>query len=217
MPERSRAQESSRAEARRRARQAARGEDLEEPAFEDEVPPQPRSSLLSRLVPAAPPLAGKGDPLEGFDDEGRQRRVAAALYLLRSNPLAWAIPAILWALLTQLPQNDSTTALITSVGQYVVLIAAGWVGWQRPWLFGLVAGAVAVLLAVGLSLALLSVGVIHQAPGSSDAVRVVNFVALEMLLYAGIGALAGWYGGYLRRRLADQRPSQQPGSRSRRR
>ena len=218
MADRSDRQLTSRAEARRRARLAARGEELEPEDFEDEPEPPPRQTFLSRLIPPAPPLPGKDDPLAGFTYEGRLRPVVAGLYLLSRNPLAWVIPALIWIAaqeIVRLPGfANETVALIGSIGQYAALIAAGWVGWQRPWLFGAVAGALAVLGWIVFDFVLLALHVVQFPIGGIG--DIVQSVLAEMIIYGAIGAVAGWYGGYLRRRLSDQR-SRQPATPNRRR
>src|SRR5947207_4748395 len=91
----------SRAEARRRARMAAQGQaadsefegsEVSEPAAR----PATGGSLLQTLVPPAPPLRDKGDPLAGFTYGGPARRLVAALWLLARHPLAWLVPALIW-------------------------------------------------------------------------------------------------------------------------
>jgi hypothetical protein len=203
----------SRAEARRRARLAARGEDLEADEYdEDEDPgPPPRQGFLSRLIPPAPPLPGKGDPLAGFSYEGPLRPLVEALYLLRANPLAWLAPGLAWLVLSLLPPADPTLGLIGSVGQYIALIAAGWIGWQRPWLYGLTAALLPWLVIVVVYIAIpyannpQSLNPGGPVPALGD---IIASIVVRTLLQVVVGLIAGWYGGYLRRRLADQRPRQ---------
>jgi NhaP-type Na+/H+ or K+/H+ antiporter len=99
----------------------------------------------------------------------------------------------------------------------VVLIAAGWFGWQRPWLFGVAAGVLGLFV-------LLAFAGLYPEPFLSASAAVPSgtqllvflvyqfFAQLPLLLL--LGFVAGWYGGYLRRRLTDQRP---PDQRQRRR
>ena len=184
----------SRAEARRRARLAARGLDPEEPSEEDpEEPPVRRGgSLLGRIFPPAAPLPGRPDPLASFRYAGPLRPVVGNLYLLARNPLAWVLPGLIWAA-ARLLQGSSFEALIASLVSFGVLIAAGWFGWQRPSLFGAAAGALgylAFLLVIAFAAPALYAFVTPEA------------VAINGILYTGLGLISGWYGGYLRRRQA---------------
>jgi hypothetical protein len=144
---------SSRAEARRRARLAAQGQtvddDVEEAATSPERPPQ-GGGFLSRLFPPAPPLPGHERPFEGFSYAGRPafRGIAEAIWLLARNPLAWIGMGALWAV-SRLLTDQTAIGIIMSVVSFGSLIAAGWLGWRRPWLYGLAAallGWLAVLL-----------------------------------------------------------------------
>lgn len=209
----------SRAEARRRARLAA--QDYDDSADEEaEAEPAPRAAtgLLTRFFPAAPPLKDKGDPFADFRYEGRFRSVVAALYLLRRNPWAWLLAGALWLLAGQFQFND-VLLLVGSIVQYGALAGAGWFGWQRPWLFGIAAAIVGwapfvVLLSIRYS----------SNPGSLVAPGAAAPTFSQFLLYLGeqtviqasIGFIAGWYGGYLRRRLAAPVPAGQA-ARARRR
>jgi len=203
MTNRPTAQQSSRAEARRRARLAAQGQ-ASDPQWEESEPEQPQQrpvgGLLQRLVPPAPPLPGKGDPLAGFTYTGPARPVVAAGWLLARHPITWLVPALLWMVAWPFTLTGGTVALVASVAQYTALIAAGWIGWQRPWLFGVAGvlvgwGAVAwFFVQYGTRSGLLSPNEVFVALASQSALQVV------------VGFVAGWYGGYLRRRLADQRP-----------
>jgi hypothetical protein len=218
MPNRS-TTSASRKEARRRSRLVARGE-LEEPEWEGAAPDAdaPRKpSFLERVIPPAPPLAGRGDPLAGFTYSGRLPRVVAGLYQLRANPVPWVAAGFVWAVLAVslplLPQ-DGTVFLVANIAQYVALIAAGWFGWQRPWLFGVTAAL------VGLGAWTVWVGIYPDQYLSAGAERPTLVALAVYFIYQApvqllLGFVAGWYGGYLRRRLADQRPTEQ-GSRKRR-
>jgi hypothetical protein len=212
MSNRPEARQASRAEARRRARLAAQGhtDDVAvEQAEADQPPPRAGGGFLQRLVPPAPPLPDKGDPLAGFTYSGPLRGIVAGLYLLARNPLAWVAPGVIWLLAGLLPQSDSTIALIASVGQYIALIGAGWIGWQRPWLFGVaavslgwaaLAGTILFRFATNPQVFATPSGAI---PSGGDVALALGTQTLMQLL---VGFVAGWYGGYLRRRLADQRP-----------
>ena len=145
---------SSRAEARRRARLAAQGQtvdddDVEEAASSTERPAR-GGGFLSRLFPPAPPLPGHERPFEGFSYAGRPafRGIAEAIWLLARNPLAWIGMGALWAV-SRLLTDQTAIGIIMSVVSFGSLIAAGWLGWRRPWLYGLAAallGWLAVLL-----------------------------------------------------------------------
>ena len=215
----SRTSASSRAEARRRARLAAQEGDA---GAEEEVEAEPakRASggFLERLFPPAPPLKGKGDPLATFHYEGRFTRIATAGYLLRQNPLAWLGAGVLWFAAGQL-QVNSTLALVGAVVQYGALAGAGWFGWQRPWLYGTVAAMVGWAPSVALvTYEYISNPASLVRPGTKvpDAGQFLLSVGTETVIQASIGFIAGWYGGYLRRRLATPTPAQQA-ARARRR
>ncbi len=144
-------------------------------------------------------------------------RVAAGLFLLRANPIPWVGAGLVWAVLAVslplVPQNG-TVFLVANVAQYVALIAAGWFGWQRPWLYGISAA----LLGLGAWTAW--VGIFPDQYLSAGAERPTAVALAVYFIYQApvqllLGFVAGWYGGYLRRRLADNRPPEQ-GSRKRR-
>jgi hypothetical protein len=142
-----------RAEARRRARRAARGPDgehdlEEEPESASSTPAASGGSFLNRLFPPAPPLPGKGDPMRGFAYAGPLRGVVGGLYLLSRNPLPWILGGLLWAA-GQLFRSDSIVGVVALFISFAGLIGAGWLGWQRPWLFGLAAGVVGWLVLIG--------------------------------------------------------------------
>jgi hypothetical protein len=201
MTNRSRREAADRAEARRRARYAAQGrpEELEAGAADEpaEAPAQ-RGSFLARLFPAAPPLPGKPDPLAGFHYAGPLRGLVAGLYLLGRHPVAWIGMGALWAVGRLILQFGSLIAIIASLVAFGALIAAGWIGWPRPWLFGLMASIFGILLSAGIVTAVVA----GPSPYSADQWFlgwIYNEVAGLQPLF---GALAGWYGGYLRRRMA---------------
>jgi len=196
----------SRAEARRRARLAAQGQTGDTEGGEeneaDQAPPAPAATggFLQRLVPPAPPLPGKGDPLAGFTYTGPVAPFVSSLWLLLRNPISWLVPALIWMVAWPFSLGGGTNALIGSVAQYVALIGAGWVGWQRPWLF-----SVAAVL-VGWA----AVAWYFVLYGTQSGLISPNQALVALLSQTGlqvvVGFVAGWYGGYLRRRLADQRP-----------
>lgn len=264
MPNRSRRSAADRAEARRRARLAARGDEIDQANEEEEESAAGQSggggSLLSRLFPAAPPLPGRPDPMQGFTYSGPLPGVVGALYVLLRNPLPWLIGGALWATSQFFRSNDiyGVIALFASFGG---LIGAGWFGWQRPWLFGLAAGVVGWLPLVVIWIALggPSTAVVTasptpsvqvaspsasvapslvESPAASAAPSAVASVeptpapsgdgtttsagslaaalVTELIFQAGLGAFAGFYGGYLRRRSAATSGSSAPRNRRRR-
>ncbi len=200
-----------RAEARRRARLAARGElvDDVEPEPEPEARPG-RGGFLQRLFPPAPPLPNKPDPLAGFDRSGPLRPVRERLFLLRRNLVAWVVPGVL-AFIGYLASAVDTAEPIRLLGSFLMfgaLIAAGWFGWQRPTLFGTAASLLSYVMAVVLVTVQLSqMGV---GPDTLGPEQVLPDLLLRAAYQAGLGFLGGWYGGYLRRRQtqlsADKRP-----------
>jgi hypothetical protein len=142
----------SRAEARRRARLAAQGEPAEDADLDDSSPASPPASggFLSRVFPPAPPLRGHERPLEGFDYVGSQRfrGISETIWILARNPLAWIGAGAVWAV-SRLLTDTSAVGIAMSVVSFGSLIAAGWFGWRRPWLYGAAAallGWIAVLL-----------------------------------------------------------------------
>ena len=205
MSNRSRRSAEDRAEARRRTRYASQGR-ADDPGSDDveetdaAAPPQPGGSFLSRLFPPAPPLPGKPDPLAGFGYRGPLRGVVAGLYLLAMHPVPWIGMGVVWAagrLLLVLPID--ILAILSSLIAFGALIAAGWMGWPRPWLFGLAASLVGILLYAGLVAAM--VGPAH--PDFTEGQVFVGSIYQEVLGFQPLfGGIAGWYGGYLRRRMA---------------
>lgn len=203
----------SRAEARRRARLAARGElpDLEE-AEPDVEPSSARGSFLSRMFPPAPALPNRPDPLAGFTGSGPLRPIAERLYLLRRNPLAWILPgvgAFVGYIASLSYGGQNVLGLVGTFIMFGSLIGAGWFGWQRPTLFGTAAGFVGFVVAsaiVLLSFAERGAGIETFGPGA------IGQLFVQGLYLSGLGFIGGWYGGYLRRRQtqlsADQRARQ---------
>src|SRR5688500_6717594 len=89
---------STRDEARRRARLAARGElpDTDAETTEDAAT-EPKGSFLGRRFPPAPPLPNKPPPLAGFDEAGPLRPVRVRAFLLRRNLAAWVVTGLVAA------------------------------------------------------------------------------------------------------------------------
>jgi hypothetical protein len=207
-----------RAEARRRARLQAQGR-LSEEEQDEEVTPErrPSTSIFERLFPPAAQLPGKSDPLAGFTYAGRFRLLVSSLWLLPRNPLAGVVMGILWTAAYILVDQYPGT-IIGSIASFVsfgALVAAGWIGWQRPWLFGLAAAAIGYLLYAPYFL----YAVATRAPAGSQAPtasQIAVVLVTNGVLQIAIGALAGFYGGYLRRRLADPAMRRAPATRRRR-
>ncbi len=210
----------TRADARRRARQLARGE---EPVDREEPPEvnsraadggQPRGSFFDRMFPPAAPLPGRGDPLAGFHYQGPLRQVVATGYLLTRNPLVWIAMGVAWAVtyFLQIVFQSSLIGIVASMLSFVALIAAGWIGWQRPWAYGLAAAILGFLLyAIFLLLNILRIPTNGNVFNGADfAFFVVSYLVMQSI----IGVIAGFYGGYLRRRLSE--PRQQVRNRRRR-
>jgi hypothetical protein len=207
-----------RAEVRRRARLQAQGRleewDEQEPV-EAALPPRP-PSMLSRLFPPAAPLPGKGDPLAGFNYSGRLRPVVSSLWLIPRNLLAGIVMGILWAAfyIITIQYARSMIGSVASFASFGTLLVAGWIGWQRPWLYGFVAAVIGYLIyTVYVVMALAGNPALNQ-PGAAG--QAALFLFTNGVLQSGIGALAGFYGGYLRRRLADPATRQQSTARRRR-
>ncbi len=195
----------SRAEARRRARLAARGEwtDDEGPEEAPEAPAGQGGGFLGRIFPPAPPLPGRGDPLAGFDPGGPLRPIRERLFLLRTNLLAWVVPGIV-AFIGFLASIFYAQGLLGLLGTFLLfgsLVAAGWIGWQRPTLFGTAASLVGYLFSVALILYTFA----SQGAGPNTFGTPAQLglrLLTDGLIQAGLGFLGGWYGGYLRRRQA---------------
>lgn len=190
-----------RADARRRARLAARGELPDDDTQEVEAEAAPRSGgFLGRLFPSAPPLPNRPDPLAGFDTSGPLRPVRERVFLLRRNLLAWVLPGVL-AFVGYLASVFYGNSLLGLLGTFVLfgsLIAAGWFGWQRPTLFGTAASLLSYVLVTGLIL--VQLGQRGVGPDTLGPERVIPDLGLRAVYQAGLGFLGGWYGGYLRRR-----------------
>ena len=204
---------SARAEARRRKRQVARGEETlpEETAMAATATARP-PSLLTRLFPPAPPLPGKGDPLAGFTYRGRFRGYVAGAWLLARHPLTWGVAAVGWAVLQLallVTPRENLVAFAITLAQYGLLIGAGWFGWWRPWLFGTAAGVLGVVFHALLA----GLITIQAGEGLAAASGVVASLTALVVLYGLVGAFAGFYGGYLRRRMATQSTAKPTGKR----
>ena len=206
-----------RAEARRRARLQAQGRLDEEQEEEPEAEPvrRPSMPLMQRLFPPAAPLPGKGDPFAGFTYTGRFRPIVASLWLIPRNLFAGVGMGILWAA-TYIMVDQYAGTTIGSIASFVsfgALVAAGWIGWQRPWLYGLAAAAIGyIIYAPYFIYSIASTGAATLVTGSQVALVLLTNGIVQL----GIGALAGFYGGYLRRRLADPASRRQPEPRRRR-
>jgi hypothetical protein len=194
---------SDRAEARRRARLAARGELPPEEPVDVEEEASSRGGFLGRIFPAAPPLPGMPDPLAGFDHSGPLRPVRERFFLLRQSPLIWILGGIVvfFGVIAQRSWGTEIYGLIGTVALFGGLIAAGWYGWRRPTLYGVAAALLGWALASAFVLYWFAAqgappGVV--VTGTSVATRLV----IDALYQAGLGFLGGWYGGYLRRRQA---------------
>jgi hypothetical protein len=207
-----------RAEARRRARLQAQGrmpeDELEEEA--DAPARAPALPLYQRLFPPTAPLPGKPDPMAGFSYTGRFRPLVANLWLIPRNPFAGIAMGILWAAAYVLTVQEakSTIGTVASFLSFGSLVAAGWIGWQRPWLYGLVAAVLGYILYSGYFVYLVSTDPAAAAVVTTS--QVTAYLLTNGIVQAGIGALAGFYGGYLRRRLADPANRQAAAARRRR-
>jgi len=194
------ASRASRAEARRRARLAARGElpELEAAVPEEPEPQAPRGGFLARMFPPAPPLPNRQDPLDGFRG-GALSPVTSRLHLLRANPLAWLLPGVA-AFPGYVTSFGDRTGVLSLLGTFILfgaLIAAGWFGWQRPALFGVAASFVCFVFATGFVLfAFAQQGAGPETFGATELIAQL----VQGLYLLALGFLGGWYGGYLRRR-----------------
>lgn len=208
-----------RAEARRRARHQARGLPLEadeDPEQTDtDRSPAARSSqqpgFFERLFPPAAPLAGKPDPLAGFNYSGPLGPVVRTGYLLTRSPLIWLAMGIGWAVFNFLQifayqyLDNEWLGVISSMLSFVVLIAAGWMGWQRPWAYGLAAAIIGFIAYYGF--VLLNILRIPTAETQFNVTQFVVSITLYLIVQAIIGVVAGFYGGYLRRRMSQPQPA----------
>lgn len=194
----------SRAEARRRARLAARGElPSEESTSTDPEPAPEGGGFFQRLFPPAPPLPNRPDPLAKFDRTAPLRPIRERLYLLRRNPLAWMIPS-LTCFIGYFGSQTGPGTVLGLIGTFLTfgsLIAAGWFGWQRPSLYGTVTALIAFALVWGVFFATFA----QRGAGPTtfgEPLELTGFLLVQGIIQAGLGFLGGWYGGYLRRRQA---------------
>ncbi|MGZ8476371.1 MAG: hypothetical protein ACXWWQ_09175, partial [Candidatus Limnocylindria bacterium] len=189
-------------EARRRARMSARGElPAEEAPSDDPVPAADRGSFVGRLFPSAPPLPNRPDPLAKFDRTGPLRPVRERIYLLRKNPMAWVVPSLPCFLGLYLSETNRGNALglVATFLTFGSIIAAGWIGWQRPSLYGTVTALIGVALVWGV--AVLSFASSGVGPGEfGGPLEVAGPILLYAAIQGALGFVGGWYGGYLRRR-----------------
>ena len=167
-----------------------------------------RPSLLSSIFPPAPPLPNRPDPLADFHYRGPLANVAAWFYLLANNPRAWLLPAIPWAAAQTLTMFTplAVPRLIYGSAGVLASLAAGWIGWQRPWLFG---------LATAIGGTLIQATFLALVPGNFERGTAVGWffsgIALNLAQFTWIyAAVMGWYAGYFRRRLAAQRAEAKP-------
>jgi hypothetical protein len=208
-----------RAEARRRARLEAQGrlpEDESDDRPADAPPARPQLPFLQRIFPPVPPLPGKPDPLAGFTYTGSLRPLVLTLWLTRRNLFAGVGMGLLWAAayILTVQYVGSLVGSIASFASFGSLVAAGWIGWQKPWVYGLVASVIGYLLYTAYALFVLATTTAVQQP--LTPAQLALGLAFNGLMQAGIGALAGFYGGYLRRRLADPANRQAAAARRRR-
>jgi hypothetical protein len=221
MPKKTAAQRDAerRAEARRRSRLQAQGRapDTEVDEQEADAPARPATlSFFQRLFPPTAQLPGKGDPMAGFAYTGRFRPLVANLWLIPRNLYAGIGMGVLWAAayILTVQEARSTIGTVASFVSFGSLVAAGWFGWQRPWLYGLVAAIVGYILYSGFFIYLVATDTAAAAVITTS--QVTAYLVTNGLVQAGIGALAGFYGGYLRRRLADPANRQAAAARRRR-
>lgn len=205
-----------RAEARRRSRLAAQGRVVDEEQDESQAAPAPRPSMsfLQRLFPPAAPLPGKPPPLTGFTYVGRLRPLVLAGWLTRQNLPAGILMGILWAA-SYILVDQYGRSLIGTIASFVsfgALVAAGWIGWQRPWFYGFIAALIGYLMYAPY----FALVVVPRLPTQWTASMTATYLGTNGLLQLAIGGLAGFYGGYLRRRLADPATRQAAAARRRR-
>ncbi len=224
MTNRSRQRAEDRAEARRRARLAAQGrlDDQDAPEDADVDGPDTRTggSFLTRLFPPAPPLPGMPDPLGKFTYDGPLRGLVASLYLLARHPVpwiglgaVWAVGRLILAFATGFGSIGAILGITASLISFGALMAAGWIAWPRPWLFGLMASIVGILLYAAVFGGLIAGAPAPYTGGEAFLGSIYQEVAGFQPLF---GALAGWYGGYLRRRMAQNTAGTRAGGSRRR-
>ena len=107
------------------------------------------------------------------------------------------------------PPNYGLIEIVGLLGTVFAVVAAGWIGWQRPWLFGLAASVAGTLIqATILGLLIEPVPLPSATFGSLFVAITLNQI---LQLQWALGALIGWYGGYLRRRMTLTAPESTPG------
>jgi hypothetical protein len=195
----------ARAEARRRARLMAQGRVLDEEADTAEANSAgrgPTPGFLQRIFPPAASLPGKPDPLAGFSYSGRWGTLVSSLWLIPRNPFAGIGMGIVWgaAWIATYMYGKALPGTIASFISFGSLVAAGWIGWQRPWLYGLVAAFLGYLVFLPYFVAVVAPTAISagSTPGA-----VAEFLGVNGMMQLAIGTVAGFYGGYLRRRMSD--------------
>lgn len=211
-----------RAEARRRSRLVAQGRVIEEEDDEPEAAPAraPSMSFLQRIFPPAAPLPGKPSPLTGFTYTGRLRPIVLAGWLIRMDLPAGVLMGVLWAG-SYILVGQSAGSLVGTVASFVSfgsLVAAGWLGWRRPWFYGFAAAVIGYLLYAPYFLFAYARDPASDptSPTYVAASQVATYLFTNGVLQGAIGALAGFYGGYLRRRIADPATRQASATRRRR-
>ena len=153
--------------------------------------------------------------------------------MLALNPRGWLLPGIAWAVAQLLsyinllaaaayanqftgtaPPSYGLIEIVGLLGTVFAVVAAGWIGWQRPWLFGLAASiAGTAIQATILGLLIDPVPLPSANFGSVFSAITINQI---LQLQWAIGALIGWYGGYLRRRMTVTAPGPRQGRQRRR-
>ncbi|HKO34643.1 MAG TPA: hypothetical protein VJY85_12935, partial [Candidatus Limnocylindria bacterium] len=104
--------------------------------------------------------------------------------------------------------------IVGLLGTVFTVVAAGWIGWQKPWLFGLAASIAGTLIQATILALLIDPVPLPGATFSSIFVAITVNQVLQ--LQWALGALIGWYGGYLRRRMTVAAPDAGQGRRRRR-
>src|SRR5206468_9571933 len=139
----------------------------------------------------------------GFTYTGRFRLIVSSLWLVPRNLYAGVGMGIVWAAayVITIQLAGTLVASISSFVSFGALVAAGWIGWQRPWLYGLTAAAIGYLLYAIYIIWAIAGNPALSKPGATSTAAAV--LVTNGILQISIGALAGFYGGYLRKRLAD--------------
>jgi signal transduction histidine kinase len=138
---------------------------------------------------------------------GPLRPIAERLYLLARSPLAWVLPAGLWAIGYFSTIRQDLIGMLSLLLSFATLVAAGWFGWQRPTLYGAAAAGLGVLaLGAFLLWGASTQGYLEELLGPILIEVFVRLLPIQLV----IGFVAGWYGGYLRRRAAQVNRSPRP-------